>query len=239
MIQFQVTKDFGNPLLPVSKARSELYLSSALAIYEMRSTKESSGNGKALEVNGLTFDSEGLICDGIDGHYADTGIIEPLENTVIMAFRADKPGATSQFYSSLAEGTRPYTGTRAAVTKDGFFVADVGIHVSEGGAYTGRAQTGDITPGWEIVAVVTSAKGISVTRMTTGGSNYGLFDSRTNPKNTVRIGGGYIAPHNLGIVGRIGLWAMYTGAMNTTTVDYLLEKARGIMAGKGVIIQAP
>ncbi len=27
MIQFQVTKDFGNPLLPVSKARSELYLS--------------------------------------------------------------------------------------------------------------------------------------------------------------------------------------------------------------------
>ncbi|RRF85009.1 hypothetical protein EAO22_20655 [Klebsiella pneumoniae] len=52
----------------------------------MRSTKESSGNGKALEVNGLTFDSEGLICDGIDGHYADTGIIEPLANTVIMAF---------------------------------------------------------------------------------------------------------------------------------------------------------
>jgi hypothetical protein len=97
MIQFQVTKDFGNPLLPVSKARSELYLSSALAIYEMRSTKESSGNGKALEVNGLTFDSEGLICDGIDGHYADTGIIEPLANTVIMAFRADKPGLHRSF----------------------------------------------------------------------------------------------------------------------------------------------
>jgi hypothetical protein len=231
MIQFQVAKDFGNPLLPVSKARSEMYLDSALSIYEMRSAKESSSNGRALEVNGLTFDSEGLVCDGIDGHYADTGIIEPLANTVIVAFRANPQAATTQIYSGLPESWSPFTGTRAAITKDGFLVADIGATPG-----TIHAQTGNVTPGWEIVAVVTGAKQLSVTRASTMGTVTAPFETRREPKSTIRIGGGYIAPHNLGITGRVGLWAMYNGVLDSATIAGLFARARTIMAGKGVVI---
>ncbi|MCY2743040.1 hypothetical protein OXA52_17345 [Klebsiella pneumoniae] len=234
MIQFQVTKDFGNPLLPVSKARSEMYLDSALSIYEMRSTKDSSGNGNTLDINGLTFDSEGLVCDSVDGHYADTGLIEPLANTVIVAFRANPQEVTTQIYSGLPEGVSPFTGSRAAITKDGFLVADVGATPT-----TIHAQTGNVTPGWELVAVVTGAKQLSVTRASTMGTVTTPFETRKVPGSTIRIGGGYVTPHNLGITGRVGLWAMYNGALNDETIKDLFMKARSIMAGKGVIIPAP
>lgn len=233
MIQFQVAKDFGNQLLPVSKARSAMYLNSALAIYEMRSTKESSGNGKALEINGLSFDSEGLVCDSVDGHYADTGLVEPLANTVIVAFRADPQEVTTQIYSGLPEGVSPFTGTRTAITKDGYFVADVGS------IPTIHAQTGNVTPGWELMAVVTGAKQLSVIRASTMGTVKTAFESRRDPKSTIRIGGGYVTPHNLGITGRVGLWAMYNGALDDATIKDLFTQARSIMAGKGVIIPAP
>ncbi|MFU8704578.1 hypothetical protein [Klebsiella aerogenes] len=230
MIQFQVAKDFGNPLLPVSKARSEMYLSSALAIYEMRSTRESSGKGNALDISGLSFDSEGLVCDSIDGHYADTGIVEPMTNTMIMVFRADPQAFTTQIYSSLSEGESPFRGSRAAITKDGFFSSDVGA------IPTIHAQTGNVTPGWEMMAVVTGAKQLTVTRASTMGTVKTAFEARREPLNTIRIGGGYIAPHNLGITGRVGLWAMYNGALDDETIKYLFTKARSIMAGKGVIV---
>ncbi|HBM2903483.1 TPA: hypothetical protein LVL13_004750 [Klebsiella oxytoca] len=231
MIQFQVTKDFGNPLLPFSNARSAMYLESALSIYEMRSAKDSSRKGKDLDVIGLSFDSEGLVCDSVDGHYADTGIIEPLTNTVIVAFRANPQEVTTQIYSGLPESVSPFTGTRAAITKDGFFVADIGAKPT-----TIHAQTGNATPGWELVAVVTGAKQLSVTRASTMGTATTPFETRSEPKSTIRIGGGYIAPHNLGITGRVGLWAMYNGALDDATIKDLFAKARSIMAGKGVIV---
>ncbi|EPQ3461067.1 hypothetical protein NRG04_000045 [Klebsiella aerogenes] len=231
MIQFQVAKDFGNPLLPVSKARSEMYLDSALSIYEMRSAKESSSNGRALEVNGLTFDNEGLVCDGIDGHYADTGLIEPLANTVIVAFRANPQEVTTQIYSGLPESERPFTGARAAITKDGIFVADTGATPA-----TIHAQIGNITPGWELIAVVTGAQQLSVIRASTMETVTTKFETRNEPKRTIRIGGGYVAPHNLGINGRVGLWAMYNGVLDSATIVGLFAKARTIMAGKGVVI---
>ncbi|MFH3491590.1 hypothetical protein ABK935_22230 [Klebsiella aerogenes] len=231
MIQFQVTKDFGNPLLPFSNARSAMYLESALSIYEMRSAKDSSRKGKALDVIGLSFDSEGLVCDSVNGHYADTGIIEPLTNTVIVAFRANPQEVTTQIYSGLPESERPFTGARAAITKDGIFVADTGATPA-----TIHAQIGNITPGWELIAVVTGAKQLSVIRASTMETVTTKFETRNEPKRTIRIGGGYVAPHNLGINGRVGLWAMYNGALDSATIAGLFAKARSIMAEKGVIV---
>lgn len=231
MIQFQVTKDFGNPLLPFSNARSAMYLESALSIYEMRSAKDSSRKGKALDVIGLSFDSEGLVCDSVNDHYADTGIIEPLTNTVIVAFRANPQEVTTQIYSGLPESERPFTGARAAITKDGIFVADTGATPA-----TIHAQIGNITPGWELIAVVTGAKQLSVIRASTMETVTTKFETRNEPKRTIRIGGGYVAPHNLGINGRVGLWAMYNGALDSATIAGLFAKARSIMAGKGVIV---
>ncbi|HBQ4079358.1 TPA: hypothetical protein MAM58_005025 [Klebsiella pneumoniae] len=231
MIQFQVTKDFGNPLLPFSNARSTMYLESALSIYEMRSAKDSSRKGKALDVIGLSFDSEGLVCDSVNGHYADTGIIEPLTNTVIVAFRANPQEVTTQIYSGLPESERPFTGARAAITKDGIFVADTGATPA-----TIHAQIGNITPGWELIAVVTGANQLSVIRASTMETVTKKFETRNEPKRTIRIGGGYVAPHNLGINGRVGLWAMYNGVLDSATIVGMFAKARTIMAGKGVVI---
>ncbi|KLF10426.1 hypothetical protein YA25_00240 [Klebsiella aerogenes] len=230
MLQLQVIDDFGDSSLPISKSRSAMYLSSSLAVYEMKNEKDKSGNGMTLQLNGLSFDSEGLVCDSVDGHYADTGIVEPMANTVIVAFRADPQTFTTQIYSSLLEGVSPFRGSRSAITKDGFFVSDVGA------IPTIHAQTGNVTPGWEMMAVVTGAKQLTVTRASTMGTVKTAFEARREPVNTTRIGGGYVAPHNLGITGRVGLWAMYNGALDDATIKDLFAKARTIMAAKGVIV---
>ncbi|MDT4307050.1 hypothetical protein RPN21_00450 [Klebsiella aerogenes] len=230
MLQLQVIDDFGDSSLPISKSRSAMYLSSSLAVYEMKNEKDKSGNGMTLQLNGLSFDSEGLVCDSVDGHYADTGIVEPMANTVIVVFRADPQAFTTQIYSSLSEGVSPFRGSRAAITKDGFFSSDVGA------IPTIHAQTGNATPGWEMMAVVTGAKQLTVTRASTMGTVKTAFEARREPLNTIRIGGGYIEPHNLGITGRVGLWAMYNGALDDATIKDLFAKARTIMAAKGVIV---
>lgn len=232
MLQFQVTNDFGNPNLPISNSRSALYLESALGVWEMNDAKDRSGNGHTLSVSGLTFDSTGLVCDGQYDHYADTGIIEPETSTVLMAFRADIPTATSQLYSSLAEGTTPYTGSRCAIQVSGAMVTDVGL--AAGG--TGRVTTGVIAPAWEMVAIVTDTDKLSVIRKSTGGKITNDFVGRAERKNTIRLGGGYVAPHNLGITGRIGLWAIYSGVLADEVISTLMTKAQVIMAAKGVTL---
>ncbi|MDP0891646.1 hypothetical protein, partial [Klebsiella pneumoniae] len=78
--------------------------------------------------------------DGIDGHYADTGLNEPLANTVIVAFRANPQEDTTQIYSGLPESERPITGARAAITNHGIFVADTGATPT-----TIHSQIGNIT----------------------------------------------------------------------------------------------
>jgi hypothetical protein len=231
MLQLQVIDDFGDSSLPISKSRSAMYLSSSLAVYEMKNEKDKSGNGMMLQMNGLSFDSEGLVCDGVDGHYADTGFIEPMANTVIVAFRADPQDVTTQIYSSLPEGASPFRGSRAAITKTGTFVADVGATPS-----TIHAQIEHATPGWELMAIVTGAKQLSITRASTMGTTKTAFEARREPFSTTRIGGGYTTPHNLGITGRVGLWAMYNGALDDATIKGLFTKARAIMAEKGVIV---
>ncbi|HEJ7866058.1 TPA: hypothetical protein SMI01_000462 [Serratia marcescens] len=230
MLQFQVIDDFNNPNLPISNTGSTLNLASALRIYEMKSATDKSKFGIPLSLSGLTFDGEGLVLDGVVGHQANTSLIEPEEFTIITAFRADIPTATAQVHSSLAEAMSPFTGSRLAVTTTGAVAVNVGATPTAG------VTTSAIMPAWEMFAETVSATTVTLTRGSNMGKLTGEITGRRPALNSLIIGGGYRSPHNVGIKGKIGVWAAYEGVLSDATITDLFTKVRAIMAPRGVIL---
>ncbi|HAT2880288.1 hypothetical protein [Serratia marcescens] len=228
MLQFQVIDSFNNPNLPISNVGSTLNLASALRVYEMKTAVDKSKYGTPLSVTGLTFDDEGLVCDGVIGHQANTSLIEPAEFTIITAFRADIPTSTSQVYSSLAEGVSPFTGSRMAVTPTGTIAVNVGANPTAG------VSTSVIAPAWDMFALTVTSTKLTLTR----GSNLGQLSAditaRRPALNPIILGGGYLAPHNVGIKGKIGVWAAYEGVLSDEAINDLFAKVRVIMSRRGV-----
>ncbi|OJT38472.1 hypothetical protein [Serratia plymuthica] len=229
MLQFQVIDDFGNPNLPVSNTGSTLNLDSALRIYEMKNTSDKSKNAIPMSVTGLSFDAEGLVFDGEVGHQANTSLIEPVEYTILTAFRANIPGATAQVYSSLAEATSPYSGSRMAVTSTGAIAVNVGIS-----GPTAGVTTSVIAPAWEVFAISVSETELQLTRGSNMGRLTAPLENRRMALNSILLGGGYLSPHNIGIVGKMGVWAAYEGILPDSVIVDLMAKIRAIMASRGV-----
>ncbi|OJT42898.1 hypothetical protein [Serratia plymuthica] len=231
MLQFQVIDDFKNPNLPISNTGSTLNMASALRIYEMKSAADKSKFGIPLSISGLKFDDEGLVLDGVVGHQANTSLIEPEEFTIITAFRADIPTATTQVHSSLAEAASPFTGSRMAVTTTGAVAVNVGATPTAG------VTTSTIMPAWEMFAETVSATTVTITRGSNMGKLTGEITDRRPALNSLIIGGGYQSPHNVGITGKIGVWAAYEGVLSDATIIDLFTKVRSIMAPRGVILR--
>ncbi|BEO70509.1 hypothetical protein SMQE32_13280 [Serratia marcescens] len=230
MLQFQVIDDFKNPNLPISNTGSPLNMASALRIYEMKSAVDKSKFGIPLSISGLTFDSEGLILDGVAGHQANTSLIEPEEFTIITAFKAEIPTASAQVHSSLAEAASPFTGSRMAVTTTG------AVAVNVGAVPTAGVTTSVIMPAWEMFAETVSATTVTITRGSNMGKLTGEITGRRPALNSIIIGGGYQSPHNVGIKGKIGVWAAYAGILSDATIADLFAKVRAIMAPRGVFL---
>ncbi|CAI2431335.1 hypothetical protein [Serratia liquefaciens] len=230
MLQFQVIDDFRNPNLPISNTGSMLNMASALRIYEMKSAADKSKFGIPLSVSGLTFDNEGLVCDGVVGHQANTSLIEPEEFTIITAFRADIPSVTSQVHSSLAEAASPFSGSRMCVTTTG------AVAVNVGGIPTAGVTTSVIAPAWEMFAETVSATKVTITRGSNMGKLTGDITGRRPALNSLILAGGYQTPHNIGIKGKIGVWAAYEGVLSDATITDLFTKVRAIMAPRGVYL---
>lgn len=230
-LQLRVVSSFNNPSLPVSTIGSKLYRSSALGIWEMLDGYDRSGKGNSLIQMGLGFDSTGLYCDGVANHYVDTGVVEPDAYTIITAVQADIPAQTSQIWSCLPEGAAPYTGARAAVTSTGAYLAT--ISSSATGGIT-NLTTGVVAPVWDIFAYTVRNEQLRMTRGSSMGTLTADITGRKKSSKTIRIGGGYLSPHNIGIKGHIGTFALYNGVLSDSDISTLITTTRQIMAGRGI-----
>ncbi|MGQ6606662.1 hypothetical protein ACUNDX_02325 [Serratia sp. IR-2025] len=227
-----ITSSFNNPFLNPSQVGSPLLLDSTLALYEMRSIYDRSPNGNHLILNDLVIDEFGLASDGIEGHNAYTGISEPSAFTVVTAINVPvAPAQTTQIFSSIAESGSPLTGCRLAITNTGLLTASIG---SSPGVTL--LNCGSAVGGWTIFATKFSDDGIMCLRM--GGEKYQapLAGTRNYAVRPIILAGGYVAPHNIGIPGHIGLFGAYNGAFSESEMMTLIQKGRTVMKGNGVNI---
>lgn len=234
MLQIRVTSSFNNPNLPVSAIGSKLYRTSALGIWELLDRTDKSGRGNELILSGLGFDYTGLVCDGVANHYVDTGVVEPNEYTIITSFQADIPAQTSQVWSCLPEGVTPYTGARSAILTSGALVATI---ASADISSVTNLLSPVFAPAWEIYAYTIKDDQLRTIRGSDSSVNSVTITGRKKSTKNIRIGGGYIFPHNIGIKGHIGTFALYNGVLDDGDILSLISSTRLIMAGRGVTIK--
>lgn len=233
MLQIIVTKSFNNPNLPVSQIGSVMNLSSSIATYEMIDGYDYSEKGHHLNTVGLTFDSMGLVGTGLDGAYADTGLLEPDAYTVIVAFNAQIPPQTTQLWTTLGTATTPYNGARQAVQTG----KGLNSQAFAGDGTTGAAAnlvSGAVTDMWEIYGFALNNTNMRTYR---GSSNAfveaAVVNNRRKSSYTMRIAGGYLAPHNLGIIGHVGVFAVYNGVLTDAQIQEQVAKAKQLMKDRG------
>nr|WP_213680134.1 hypothetical protein [Serratia marcescens] len=63
-----------------------------------------------------------------------------------------------------------------------------------------------------------------------------LARTRNYAVRPIILGGGYVAPHNIGITGHIGLFGAYDGAFSESDMMSLIQKGRAVMRGNGTVI---
>ncbi|MEN5279815.1 hypothetical protein [Serratia marcescens] len=232
-LRITVTDGFNNPLLNPSEVGSPLLLDTSVALYEMRSIYDRSPNGNHLILNEIIIDDLGLACDGIVGHNAMTGISEPSAFTILVAINVPAaPQKTAQIFSSLAEAASPLSGCRLAITTTGTLTASIGSSPS----VTIKGCGGAIG-GWTVFAISYSDDGIFCLRM--NGDKYAapVVGNRNYARRPMILGGGYVAPHDMGINGHIGLFCVYEGALSESEMMTLIQKGKDAMKkGKGINI---
>ncbi|WP_454877518.1 hypothetical protein [Serratia inhibens] len=232
-LRITIAKDFNNPYLEKSATGSLLSLAGNMAIYEMRGVYDRGQNRNHLILNNLNIDDNGLNCDGIEQHNAYTGLIEPEEFTIVTSiYVPENPTQTSQIYSSIAETGSPLSGTRIAITNTGGLTASVGANPR-----VVIMNCGQGVGGWTTFSFTVTNSGMRLLRMT--GQKY-----EQGYENTIRIparvpiilGGGYMAPHNIGIKGHIGIFAMYNRSFTEAEQMDLIQKTNAVMKDKGIIV---
>ncbi|WP_261151623.1 hypothetical protein [Serratia ficaria] len=227
-----IASSFKNPFLNPSQVGSPLLLDNTLALYEMRSIYDRSPHGNHLILNDLVIDEQGLFCDGIEGHNAYTGISEPSAFTVLTAINVPvAPAQTTQIFSSIAEAGSPLTGCRLAITNTGQLTASMGTSPGVTILNCGLA-----IGGWTIFATKFSDDGIMCLRMSGQKFETPLAGTRNYAVRPIILGGGYVAPHNIGITGHIGLFGAYEGAFSESEMMTLIQKGRSVMKGNGTVI---
>lgn len=175
----------------------------------------------------------GLLCDGVVEHNAYTGVSEPHAFTVLVAINVPTlPAQTSQIFSSLAEAASPLSGCRLAITTTGALTASIGsspgMTIRECGYAAGA---------WTIFSVSFSDAGIFCLRANGDKYSAPMAGTRNYARRPMVLGGGYIAPHNIGITGHIGLFGAYAGAFSEPEMMTLIQKGKEVMrTGKGIII---
>lgn len=231
-LRMTITPSFNNPFLQPSKVGSPLLLDSTKALYEMNSIYDRSPNGHHLILNDIVIDELGLACDGVEGHGAYTGLSEPDAFTVLAAINVPAaPAQTSQIFISMAESATPLSGCRLAITSAGTLTASMGSSPS----VTIR-DCGGAVGGWTIFATSFSDDGISCLRMNGDTYKAPVVGTRNYAKRPMILGGGYKAPHNIGISGHIGLFGVYEGAFSESEMMTLIQKGRSVMKDKGTPI---
>ena len=231
-LRVTITNSFNNPFLQKSQVGSPLLLDSTVALYEMRSIYDRSPNGNHLILNDLVIDAQGLFCDGIEGHNAYTGVTEPDAFTVVTAINVPKaPPQTSQIFSSIAESGSPLSGCRLAITSTGSLTASMGT--SPG---VTLLNCGSAVGAWTLFATRFSDDGIMCLRMDGSKFSTPLAGTRNYAVRPIILGGGYVAPHNIGITGHIGLFGAYDGAFSESDMMSLIQKGRAVMRGNGTVI---
>lgn len=235
MFQIIVTDSFNNPNLPISQIGSILNLPNSLATYELMDGYDYSKNGHNLILkDGITFDKYGMVCTGVGGQYADTGLLETDSYSVLVAFNANTPLSTSQLWTSLPTGAAPYSGARQAILTSGALNSQAFAGDGTFSAIAGQTS-GPISGSWEIwVFTLNNTQMRNYRAASQAFVNTDVVGGRRKSSSPFRLGGGYVAPHNIGISGHIGLWAAYDGVLTDTQILDLVSKAKSIMAGRGV-----
>lgn len=228
-IRLTITDSFNNPFLSPSQVGSPLLLDSTIALYEMKSIYDRSPNSNHLIMNHLGFDNLGLVCDGVDGHNAATGVIEPSAFTVLCAINVPaKPTENVHIFSSIAESGSPVSGCRIALTPDGILVPSMGTSPGVTNLFCGNGYGG-----WTVFAVTFSDTGMTCLRMSGTFYTAPLSGTRNYAIRPIIIAGGYLPPRNIGISGQLGLLSIYDGALSQAEMMTLIQKARVIMRERG------
>lgn len=239
MLQIIVTKSFNNPNLPISTIGSDLNLESSLATWELLDGYDYSGKGHniALSGSGLSFDEIGLASTGVKGSYAETGLLETDSFSVIMAFNAAVPTLTSQVWSTLetsSSNTSYFRGCRQAVRVEGTLYSQA--FAGDGNnANSANLTSGALTNTWEVYYFSVSATELRTIRGSTGGATSAAINNgRRKSVNPFRLCGGWQDPHDTGIVGHLGVMAVYDGVLGDTLAKQQISKAKAIMQRRGV-----
>ena len=234
MLQIIVTDSFNNSNLPISQVGSVLNLPSSLATYEMQDSYDYSEKGNNLVLTpGLSFDRLGLVCSGVEGDYADTGILEPDSYTVLTAFNANVPPATTQLWTTLGTGVTPYNGARQALRTTG----ELNSQAFGGDGSTAASAnlvSGALANMWEIYAFTLTNTNMRTYRGSSATfTEAPVLNNRRKSITPLRIAGGYVAPHNIGISGHIGFLSVYDGVLTDTQITDLVAKGKAMLIERG------
>lgn len=240
MLQIIVTDSFNNPNLPISPIGSKLNLPSSLATWEMLDGHDYSERGHNLTLNGsgLSFDEIGLASTGVKGSYAETGLLETDSFSVIMAFNSAVPTLTSQVWSTLETASQSSTsffnGCRQSVRVGGTLYSQA--FAGDGNnANSASLTSGALANTWEVYYFSVSNTELRTMRGSTGGvTSAAINNNRRKSANPFRLCGGWQNPHDTGIVGHLGLMAVYDGVLGDTVAAQQIAVAKSIMQERGV-----
>lgn len=240
MLQIIVADSFNNPNLPISPIGSRLNLPSSLATWEMLDGYDYSEKGHNLSLSGtgLSYDEIGLASTGVKGSYVETGLLETDNFSIIMAFNATVPTLTSQVWSTLETSvpgsTSFFRGCRQSIRVEGTLYSQA--FAGDGNnANSASLTSGALANTWEVYYFSVSATEMRTMRGSTGGATSAAINNgRRKSANPFRICGGWQDPHDTGIVGHVGLMAVYDGVLGDTVAAQQIAIAKSIMQERGV-----
>lgn len=225
----KLNTQFGNPALPkVAFPTSLVSIGGLQAAYEMRDKLDQSGNTRDL-LTSLAFDSAGLVCTGAAG--ATSPFVEPAACTFLVAFNATGNDQTRNVVSSMtgaASGT--LAGTRLITTAAGALTLQSAR--TNMATESATAVASGIFGGWRMALAAIDNSGISL-QLYGGGSASTVLPTRSAATGQYILGGG-AGSFATGMVGKVGLFAVWNRLLTPEEKGLAFSKGAAIMATKGV-----
>lgn len=233
-MRFLLDTIIDNDELPFIEPAQQLVRPSSLAVYDMLSTRDLSGN-TALGFTG-SFNSQGAILDTIDTA-VNTNVLEQDTMSILLCLNLDpRPGTAFAILSNMTPGTAPFKGIRQVRSADssGNFAVSTGlaapnqivaINSNMVGAWTTR---------------VLHVKNDEISAITRAGAvTSGAVTSREKsplPLCLNALPSDVATPTKTGTTGTSGIFCAYNEYLSDSDSVELMNTVKSIMAGRGMTI---
>lgn len=229
-----------DPDLPLADPRLALNNENCLAIWDMQSTLDASGNGNNLTWDGTFDPSTGAVLTAGEGGVITTPIFEQDEMTILLAYNLVQPasGVNAVLFSNFVPAVAPFAGTRLSYngsSASGTFAVATGLASPSAATLTNAT----IVNAWTLQAYTISAANSRMQRVNrTGGVNTATISSRAKGGRLYLNGMPASVPAAIktGFAGALGFAAVYDRELTTVEITAYLDVMASLMASRGVSI---